>query len=198
VTIVGSGHVGTALAQVFDGRGDEVVTARREPTHSDEIPIADSARGADLVILTVPFAAVGTIVPALGLSDGQILIDATNPFGRAWPEGYDARDYASGGALVQELAPRSRVVKCFNVIGYEHMEGPQFIGGQALMPVCGNDAAAREEVCAIAEALGFEAVDIGDLSKAALVENLGLLWGTLAVGAGLGRGVAFGLMRQDA
>ena len=31
---------------------------------------------------------------------GQILIDATNPFGRAWPGGYDSRVYASGGALV--------------------------------------------------------------------------------------------------
>jgi len=146
----------------------------------------------------VPFATVATIVPALELTDGQILIDATNPFGRAWPQGYDSRDYASGGSLVQELAPNAHVVKCFNVIGYEHMGAPQFISGPALMPVCGNDEAARERIRALAEDLGFEAIDIGDLSKAALVENLGLLWGTLAIAAGQGRGVAFGLMRQDA
>jgi len=196
VTIVGGGQVGHALAQAFDDRGDDVVTARREPMHSDEISLVDAARGADLVVLAIPFGAVAAVVPMLGLESGQILMDATNPFGRAWPDGYSSSDYASGGALVQSLAPQARVVKCFNVIGFEHMAAPSFSGGQPLMPVCGDDEEARNRVRQLAHELGFDAIDIGGLDKAALVENLGLLWGTLARDGGLGRDIAFGLLRR--
>lgn len=196
VTIVGGGQVGGALAQAFEARGDEVVTARREPWHADEIGLVDAARGADLVVLAIPFGAVAAVVPVLGLIEGQLVIDATNPFGRPWPEGYVSTDYASGGALVQALAPQARIVKCFNVIGFEHMAAPQFSAGQPLMPVCGDDVEARNRVRQLAHELGFDAVDIGGLDKAALVENLGLLWGTLARDTGLGRDIAFGLLRR--
>ncbi len=193
-TIVGAGQVGRSLESALTTLGHQVRLARRAPEADNEVALAGSAQGCDAVILATPFVATGEIVPQLGIGQGQLVIDATNPFGRAWPAGFSTADFSSGGEFVQSLIPQAHVVKCFNVIGYEHMDRPQFAGVAPFMPVCGNDAEAKEGVLALAATMGFDAHDIGDLSKAALVENMGLLWGALRDVQGA-RNFAFGLLR---
>ncbi len=196
IVIVGAGQVGRSLQEAFGALGHEVVMARRAPQAAGEVALAGCAVGADAVVLAVPFRAVGDVVPQLGLMPGQLLMDATNPFGRAWPDGTSAAQWPSGGALVASLANGAHVVKCFNTIGYEHMVDPVFAGRPALATVCGDDAAAKAVVIGWCEELGFDTVDIGGLDKAALTENLGLLWGTIASTAPFGRDVAFGLLHR--
>ena len=64
------------------------------------------------------------------------------------------------------------------------------------MPVCGNDAEAKGSVLELATTMGFDAHDIGDISKSALVENMGLLWGALRDVKG-NREFAFGLLNPS-
>ena len=75
------------------------------------------------------------------------------------------------------------------------MNKPQFPGGKPFMPVCGNQAQAKALAMNLATDLGLDAVDIGDISKAALVENMGLLWGALRDVEG-SRDFAFSLLRS--
>ena len=195
ITIVGAGQVGRSLAQGLEVLGKPVRFARRQPELAQEVGLQHCAVGSDYVILATPFMATGDVVPQLGLETGQVLIDATNPFGRGWPAGYNGADFASGGEFVQFLVPQAHVVKCFNVIGFEHMNKPQFPGGKPFMPVCGNQAQAKALAMMLATDLGLDAVDIGDISKAALVENMGLLWGALRDVEG-SRDFAFSLLRS--
>lgn len=192
-TIVGAGQVGHSLESALTALGHQVLMARRAPETENEVALSGSAQGCDAVILATPFVATGEIVPQLGISKGQLVIDATNPFGRAWPAGFTTSDFSSGGEFVQSLIPQAHVVKCFNVIGYEHMDRPQFAGIAPFMPVCGNDAEAKGSVLALASSMGFDAHDIGDISKSALVENMGLLWGALRDVKG-NREFSFGLL----
>jgi len=192
-TIVGAGQVGRSLASALTALGHQALMARRAPETENEVALSGSAQGCDAVILATPFVATGEIVPQLGISKGQLVIDATNPFGRAWPAGFTTSDFSSGGEFVQSLIPQAHVVKCFNVIGYEHMDRPQFAGIAPFMPVCGNDAEAKGSVLALASSMGFDAHDIGDISKSALVENMGLLWGALRDVKG-NREFSFGLL----
>lgn len=194
-TIVGAGQVGRSLESALTMLGHQVRLARRAPEAENEVAIADSAQGCEAVILATPFVATGEIVPRLGIGQGQLVIDATNPFGRAWPAGFSTAAFSSGGEFVQSLIPQADVVKCFNVIGYEHMDRPQFAGVAPFMPVCGNNAKAKGSVLELAISMGFDVHDIGDLSKAALVENMGLLWGALRDVKG-NREFAFGLLRR--
>jgi predicted dinucleotide-binding enzyme len=64
----------------------------------------------------------------------------------------------------------------------------------------GNDASAKRATHDLATALGFDAVDAGNLVQARLLEQLAVLWISLAYGAGgapaLGREFAFRLVRR--
>jgi predicted dinucleotide-binding enzyme len=64
----------------------------------------------------------------------------------------------------------------------------------------GDDTAAKRVAHDLAAALGFDAVDAGNLVQARLLEQLAMLWIALAYGAAgapaLGRDFAFRLVRR--
>ena len=87
-------------------------------------------------------------------------------------------------------------MKAFNTIGAENMLNPQFGSMIASMLICGDDPGAKSIVSKLAEEIGFEAIDAGPLSNARLLEPFALLWIYLAVKQGLGRNIAFKLLRR--
>jgi predicted dinucleotide-binding enzyme len=189
ITVVGVGPVGTALTRGFLAAGHQVSLAARSPREglpAPVVPLAGAAEGADLTVLAVPFDAVAGALDLLAPPDGAVLVDATNPFGKPLPAGY-----SSGAAVVAAAAPRSRVVKAFNVLGAEHMTDPTFPDGtRALLPVAGDDPEARATVADLARSVGFDAVEVGGLDNAHLLEEAARYWGLLAFGGGLGRNFA--------
>lgn len=196
IAIIGTGNVGSALGKGFAATGHRVVYGSRRPAQVDCAvgtvdTIAGAAQSAELVVLAVPFAVVTDAVASAGSLDGKIVVDATNPIGAALPEGR-----RSGAEVVAAAAPGAHVVKAFNTMGFETMADPVVDGRPALSLLCGDDGEAKSTVAQLAQALGFEAVDAGDLSAARLLEGLAELWVHLAFRAGQGRGVAFGLLRR--
>ncbi|MCB1250195.1 MAG: hypothetical protein R2699_11940 [Acidimicrobiales bacterium] len=93
--------------------------------------------------------------------------------------------------VVRAAAPDGvRVVKAFNVLGAEHMADPELRdGARPVLPVASDDERARAEVAALADELGFDAVDVGGLDAAALLEEAARYWGLLAFAGGRGRQV---------
>jgi 8-hydroxy-5-deazaflavin:NADPH oxidoreductase len=65
-----------------------------------------------------------------------------------------------------------------------------------MMPLAGDDAAAKVAVRTLAEELGFEAVDAGPLAMSRHLEPLAMLWIKLAYAQGFGRDFAFALARR--
>ena len=196
IGIVGTGNVGTALGRGWSRAGHRIVYGSRRPAQVDcsfgqADTIAGAAAASEVVVLAVPFAGVAEAVAAAGALDGKIVVDATNPIGSPIPA-----PYGSGAEMVAVLAPGARVFKAFNTMGWETMADPVLDGRAALGLVCGDDADAKELVLGLARDLGFDAVDAGDLSAARHLEGLAALWVHLAYGAGLGREVAFALLRR--
>jgi predicted dinucleotide-binding enzyme len=76
------------------------------------------------------------------------------------------------------------------------MADPRYGGEGVTMFYCGDDAAAKEVAARLAADLGFEPVDAGPLAAARLLEPLALLWISLAYRQGLGREIAFKLLRR--
>lgn len=203
IALVGAGAVARALGANAVGRGLGVTHWVRDAATASVAPGARVQELAALpgpdpavaaVILAVPFDAVASVVPALPLAPGTVLIDATNPFGRPVPAGH-----ASGAAVVAAHAPAGvPVVKAFNVLGAEHMAAPLLPDGRRpLLPVAGDDAVARAAVVELARHLDFDAVDVGGLAGAAVTEAAARYWGLLALGAGLGRDLVLVAHHRD-
>jgi hypothetical protein len=88
------------------------------------------------------------------------------------------------------------VVKAFNTTGAENMADTRYPDGAPMMPVCADDADARQRVMALATLIGFDAVDLGPLMAARYLEPFAMTWIHLAIKQGHGRNFAFAMLRR--
>jgi predicted dinucleotide-binding enzyme len=187
VAILGTGNVGRALARGMARAGAAVTIGSRDPA-SVEAPAgvrvassAEAVRTAEVVVLAVPVPALAELVRSLPLPDGVVVVDATNAVRTPVPDGHPTVAHH-----LAALAPHARVVKAFNTVGAEHLDGTPVEGRPTFLPIAGDDGA-RSVVAALATAMGFEVAELGDLDAVPLVEAHAQLWITLAIMRGWGR-----------
>ncbi|MBX9701186.1 MAG: NAD(P)-binding domain-containing protein, partial [Acetobacteraceae bacterium] len=158
---------------------------------------AEAARGADAVVLAVPWGAAEGAVKGLGPLAGKLLLDATNPLAMG-PQGLGLAvgHTDSAGERVAAWAPGASVFKTLNTVGAEVMADPSGFPVPPVMFVAGDDTARKPEVLGLIGDLGFQAVDAGPLRNARLLEAHAMLWIDLALQRGQGRSWAFGMLRR--
>ncbi len=190
IAMIGTGDVGSALGPVFAAQGHTVVYGSRNPDRDKVRELVartgngasaasqrDAARDADIVVLAVPPLLVEDITSNLGDLDGKIVIDPTNPMTLVDGRFERAIDFdTSNTEIIQQAAPGSRVVKAFSTISWQTMVDPSLAGGPVSVPLAGDDAAAKATVAGLIEAMGIEAIDVGEARDARYVEALLLLW----------------------
>lgn len=175
IGIIGSGMIGGTLARRLTGLGHGVTVANsRGPASLEQLArdsgaragtVEEAVRSADVVVLAVPLKAVPDL-PAAAVR-AQVLVDATNYYptrdGRI-PE-LDAPRAASSVWVARHF-PDARVVKAFNTIYFAHLDEHAASGGpgRRALPVAGDDPAAKEQVTALVDELGFDPVDAGPLA----------------------------------
>lgn len=132
-----------------------------------------AASEADLIVLSVPYAAHKATLEAIGdAAEGKILIDVTVPLKPPkvrtvhLPEGQSAALEAQ--AL---LGDGVRVVAAFQNVSAEHLTDPNHVVDCDVL-VCGNDKEAKAEVIKLVEATGMRGLDAGRLQNAIAVEAL--------------------------
>ena len=206
IAIIGAGNVGMALGRALTQRGETVVFGVPEPLKyvAAVAALGERARltgtveaidSADLVILAVPHAATAGIAQRVADWQGKVLVDATNPLAPGLA-GLTIGTTTSGAEELAKLARGAGVVKAFNTTGAENMADTRYPGGSPMMPLCGDDADARQRVTALATLIGFDAVDMGPLMAARYLEPFAMTWIHLALRQGLGRRFAFGMLRR--
>jgi predicted dinucleotide-binding enzyme len=206
IGIIGAGSVGGALGRGWARAGHEVTFGVRdasepkvkklvEETGAKAASVADAASGAEVVVLATPWGATQDAVKSAGDLAGRVVFDCTNPLApnlSGLTHGFDT----SAAEQVASWAPGARVVKIFNTTGADNMANPDYNGVPATMFYCGDDADAKATAARLASDLGFDPVDAGNLEQARLLEPLALLWIRLAYAQGMGRDIAFKLMRR--
>ena len=172
-SIIGSGHVGKALAQRFARSGVPVTIANTRVSESLaglalELGPAvtagslQDALAADIIILAVPFAAHQEVARAIADWRGKIVIDAMNfrepslaPLG-----GLQSSDF------VAQSLPGAKVVKTFNQLPAALLASdPHESGGRRVMFVAGNHDDANSEVASLVGSLGFAAITLGRVDE---------------------------------
>ena len=207
IAILGTGTVGQALATGWLRAGHAIIFGSRQPDDDKAAELmtlfegkiqiqatAAAITAAEVVVLAVPWAAAEAVIAQGEDWAGKILIDATNPIapGLQLAVGKDS----SGAEQVQTWATGARVVKAFNTTGAENMLNPIYDGQATTMFIAGDDPAAKQVVKGLAEDLGFETADTGNLQTARFLEPLALAWIHLAIVQKQGRNIAFKLMKR--
>jgi 8-hydroxy-5-deazaflavin:NADPH oxidoreductase len=185
VALIGTGNVGAALGQRFAENGHQVFYGSRDPSAADvrelvaatghgaaALSPAEAAARGDIVVLAVPWSAAEDVVRSLGDLRGKILVDPTNPRMMASDGFADYPIEGSNAERIARLAPQAHVVKAFNTLGAETMLEPALAGGPVTVPIVGDDRAAKERVAALTREIGLEAVDVGPLRHARIIEGL--------------------------
>ena len=149
---------------------------------------------AEVVVIATPWSVTEALLTSLSGWAGKIIIDATNPIGPGLQLTVGTTN--SGGELVAKWASGGRVVKAFNSTGYNNMVNPVYQGESTTMFIAGDDPVAKAVVTELAQALGFDVADVGNLSMARWLEPLAMVWINLAMAQGLGRDIAFKLVRR--
>ncbi len=193
VGVIGSGAVGRALAAGCVAHGYEVMIGSRQPGKLESWAaqagpsartgtVAETARFGELVVLAVQGSAAEDAVRLAGPAAlaGKTVIDTTNPIaGPPGASGVLPLFTDSRQSLMERLAaaaPEARFVKAFSCVGSGLMVGPDLRGGPPTMFICGDDAAAKEEVVELLRWFGWDAEDMGGAEAARAIEPLCMLW----------------------
>jgi len=208
IAVIGTGSVGGTLGRRWAELGNSVCFGVRDVADVDAkaliakikgdarlASVSDAAKDADVVVLATPYAANAAAIASAGDLSGKILLDVTNPIGAnlTLAVGY----ITSGAEELAKLAPRARVIKAMNQVGFEVMANPSFAAGKPVMFVAGDDDAGKKVVLDLVSALGFEAIDAGELAIARLLEPYAMLWIHLMARRNMGRSFAFSLLRRS-
>jgi predicted dinucleotide-binding enzyme len=206
IAIIGAGVVGVALGHAWARKSHAITYGARDPASPKVVgalsavagaaaaPIADAVKWADVVVLATPWDGTEAALKAAGGCAGKALLDATNPLTPTYELALGHT--TSGGEQVQAWAPHARVVKIFNSTGYGNMADSTYAQARPVMIYCGDDPAAKTLAKGLSADLGFEPVDLGKLDGARYLEPYAMVWIKLALMQGLGRNIAFSLMRR--
>ena len=193
IGVLGTGTVGTVLADGFLKHGYDVTRGSREPGKLADWQakagpkartgtFAEAARTADIVVLAVKGEAAEAVVDLAGADSlaGKVVIDTTNPIASSPPDNGVLRYFTTlEDSLMERLqrrVPRARFVKAFSCVGNGLMVNPKLEGGPPTMFICGNDDAAKADVRGILDRFGWETEDLGTVEAARAIEPLCMLW----------------------
>jgi len=184
IGILGSGHVGSNLAQAAIAHGYDVVLSNSQGPEtlaglvSDLGPRARAATPAqaaaagDFAIVAIPLTTIDQ-VPVEPLAR-KVVIATINYFPQRYghvPEIDNGTTTAPG--LLQAHLPTSRVVRAFSMINATEMSGdghPEGDPKRRALALAGADPAAKHLVASLYNEFGFDAVDIGGLGESWRIE----------------------------
>jgi 8-hydroxy-5-deazaflavin:NADPH oxidoreductase len=184
IGILGSGNIGGRLGVHWANAGHDVMFSSRHPeklsnlasaTHSKARTgtAAEAVASSEVILLAVPYSALGDILAAAGPLEGKIVIDATNPY---TSKGLAVPDTTTAYAELSKKIPSARVVKAFNTMMAKILSDQSHRESPLIVFISGDDAGAKEAAARLARDAGFDPYDLGDGSHTHLQEPRGPLF----------------------
>jgi NADPH-dependent F420 reductase len=139
----------------------------------DGLPNPEAAAQADIVVLSVPYAAHKPILESVReQAQGKILVDLTVPLR---PPAIRTVTLPEGGSAAQEaqalLGEGVRVVSAFQNVSAVHLKDLERSVDCDIL-ITGNDEEAKQVVIDLAKAAGMRGIDAGSLANAVAAESL--------------------------
>jgi predicted dinucleotide-binding enzyme len=187
IAIIGRGNIGRTLAEKWVAAGHDVTFGVRSPGDEGTASIADAVGAAEVVLLAIPGGPAKDVVRGLGEAlSGKVVIDATNEVG-------------SSGKLhaLDELTVGAHPVRAFNTLGWENFADPVVAGTRADLLYAAEEGRAREIAEQLIGDVGLNPIWVGGPETFDIVDGVTRLWFTLVFQRGLGRRLAFKVLREN-
>ncbi len=206
IGMIGVGNVGSGLGKIWVEAGHEVFFSySRDPDKLAKLAQSLGAKSGtpreavtfgEVVVLTVPWGAVGNALAEAGDLTGKILFSTVNALKPDF-SGLEIGTDTSAAEWIAERAPGALVIESL-VVNAEILQAPSRKFGEVTPTTfyCGDDAVAKALVSKLLADAGIEGVDAGPLTCARLMEPTGLLVAQLGYALGLGGNVALKLLRR--
>ncbi len=201
--IIGAGSLGTALGACLAQRGHTIMVGGGASAQDAALRLragvgsnAEAVAFADVVVLAVPFAAVGAALSDAGSLHGRVLwscVNALRPDYTGLAIGFDnsaaeeVARHAAGARVVAAVPPFASAIATGR-LGYDRDLEPTVF-------LCGDDGPAKTIVESLVLDLGAHPVDAGPLVAARLVEPAMMLAVSIAY-AGVPRDVGLRLLER--
>lgn len=180
IGIIGAGSIGATLARKFsaaghqvslaNSRGPESIRKIAKEANATAATLADVARGADVLVVSIPERAIPQLPKDLfaNLPSHAVVIDTGNYYPGMRDEPVAAIEGGMPESQWVAAQLRRPVVKAFNsILAHSLATKGQAAGspGRIALPVAGDDADAKKIVIGLVEDAGFEGVDAGMLDE---------------------------------
>ncbi len=183
IAIIGAGNVGKALGSSFHRAGHDVTYAARDQKDSAAAAvstggsaatsIAQAARGAEIVVIAVPYVSAAREVAEAIAPEvrGKIVIDVTNPL-KADYSGLATEGGPSAAENFAAWLPGARLVKAFNTLFASVQADPTTLGVKIDALYATDDDTACIVVSDLLSSMGFRPVYVGPLARARELESI--------------------------
>jgi predicted dinucleotide-binding enzyme len=180
IAIIGAGNMGATLAglltrlghqvAIANSRGPQTLAGIAAQTGAAPVPITQVTSKADVVIVAVPEKGIPGLPSGLlsALPEDAVVIDAGNYVPQLRDGHIDAIDAGLPESQWVQSQLGHPVVKAFNTIrpaSLAKLGRPAGAAGRTVIPVAGDDPAAKSVVLELANQLGFYGLDAGPLAE---------------------------------
>jgi len=200
LSVLGIGNIGGTIGQAWLSKGYDVMFGVRDPQSSKVRQyltknsgaragsIAEACQFGDIILIAIPGSSVQGVVQNYQADlNGKTIIDATNQRG---PHEVHNMTFMS------ENLPESNLFRAFSNLGWENFADPNYDGEKPDLFFCGT-AENESTIAELIAAVGFRPIYLGGVDKTPLVDNLTMLWFTLAYERQYGRHIAFRLLTSE-
>jgi predicted dinucleotide-binding enzyme len=189
VAIIGTGNIGSRLAENFAAGGQDFLLAGRDQEaarkiasgldgHAEVVSVEEAIERADVLVLAVWLDAFRQLIAQYGERlAGKVIVDPSNPVGPDGDGGYRkviGEQESSGQILAGLLPAGARLVKAFGTLSAGSLSAaarrePE----RAVLFYAADDDAAGNLVADLIRAGGFEPVRVGGLDQSIRIEMFG-------------------------
>jgi predicted dinucleotide-binding enzyme len=193
IGFLGAGRLARALGTRLTRAGAGHVVEYADSSGGHEKALA----GADIIVLAVPYDAVGPALAAAPPLDGRVVwscVNALTADGRELAVGFDT----SAAEQIAAMVPGARLVEAVPPFAAALVR-PRFDFDEGFAPtsfVCGDDMLAKRLVTDLLTDIGVDAVDAGPLIRARYAEPAMMLLVNLAYGSPTPRDLGLRLIER--
>lgn len=207
IGIIGAGNMGTGMGKFWAKNGHQLMFSYSRSLEKLKVAAesvspdtltgtpAEAVQFADVVVLSVTWAAVEDALQQAGSLDRKIVFSCVNPL---LPDlsGLAIGTTTSAAEAIAKLAPGARLVESMPLFAEVlHSTTTQFGEQTPSVFYCGDDVEAKAIVADLLRETGAEPIDAGPLKNARYVEPAGMLLVQLAYAQQMGQ-VAIKLLQR--